>query len=224
MFRVISIRSLAVASMFGTVVVISILNLLAAQSRERAYDVNDAFIANETQMGGPTDPNGPYTYGYNFTPTVPSDISTSGLVHSGATGFNGTGAGVQGYYYPNGSLVPAILGNITNSTIATNFGATMQAGQLLLHPGGTSSGAFTPPYADAEIQYMVAAAGPYQISGSFEALSTGDAGIGVYVNGVPVVTGFAARRTRSRRFRLSSRLPLGAPSPFSSARERAGLA
>ena len=159
---------------------ISLLTLLAVQSRASSFNVNDAFIANES--GTPHDPNGSYIYGYIFDPTMPSTISTASLVHSGATGFNGTGAAIQGWYVPNDASVPAILGNISGSTVNTNFATTMLAGQLLLHPGGIAE-AFTAPIADADVQYTVSTPGPYQISGSFEQLSTGGTGVSVYVNG-----------------------------------------
>ncbi len=154
--------------------------------RATPYNVNDAFVANETG-GTPVDPNGSYTYGYTLDPTT--GISTTGLVHSGMTGFNGTGAGVQGYYYPNNVSVPAILGNITSSDIATNFGATIQGKQLLLHPGSPTSDGYASPSADADVEYVIPSTGLYTISGSFEALSSGDAGISVYVNGVEKFSG-----------------------------------
>ncbi len=177
------------------------------------YDVNAAFVANE--LGGtPVNPNGPYTYGYNFNPTTPSAISTSGLVHTGAGGFNGTGAGIQGFYYPNNALVPALLVNDTNSPIVTNFGTTMQAGQILLHPGGTTGDAFAPPIADAVLQYVVPSTSTYTVSGSYQALSIGDTSINIYINGVQAFSASEGPQGTVTPFLLTQTLAAGSTISF----------
>ncbi len=144
------------------------------------FNVNDAFVANELS-GTPTDPNGVYTYGYTFTPANVAALDTTGLVHT--TAFFGS-TGLQGYYIPNNAIVPAVLGNVTNAPITTGFGVTVQPGELLLHPGGTSGDAFAPPVADADLRYTAPVASLATISGVFSTLSSGSTDVHVFINGI----------------------------------------
>ena len=145
------------------------------------FNVNDAFVANEG--GTPSNPNGSYTYGYNFDPTNPGAFSTSSFRHTDSGGFLGN-PGVQGYYVDNNFVVPAVVGNVTNATINTvKFNVSLKPGELLLHPGNVTPDANQQPYADADLRYTVATGGTYSIAGLFEGLDKGPTDVSIRING-----------------------------------------
>ena len=176
------VTSLSLAARRGITLAVALLGIGVAGSAMAgpvtSYTVNQDFLNNEA--GAQSNPNGSYIYGYNFSPTDPSQISTANLVHTPA--FAGY-TGVQGFDYPNGVFVPAIVANVTASTINMPF-ATLQPGQLLLHPGGPRADGFSSPLADADLQYTVGPAGTYSIFGAFAGLDVGGTDVHVYVNGI----------------------------------------
>ena len=179
--------SLSLACKRGAVLAVALLGFGSAGSAlagpVTAYTVNQDFVNNEA--GGQANPNGSYIYGYNFSPGDPTQISTTGLVHTSAFAGN---AGVQGFDYPNNAVVPAIVANVTANTVNMPF-ASLRPGELLLHPGGPRGDAFSSPLADADLQYTVTTAGKYYIFGSFAGLDSGGTDVHVFVNGVAQFNG-----------------------------------
>ena len=169
------------------------------------FNVNQAFVDNET--AGPVNPNPPYAYGYTSNPTVLTNFSMAGLVHTTGSGF-GSQPAFQGYYYPNNVIVPAIVGNVTASTASTGF-ATLLAGQLLLHPGGTTSNGFDPPYSDADLRYTATTTSAYNISGVYSRLDVGGTDVNIYINGANVFTAQLTSSTPSAAFNLNLSLNAG---------------
>ena len=175
------VTSLSLAARRGITLAVALIGIGVAGSAVAgpvtSYTVNQDFLNNEA--GAQSNPNGSYIYGYNLSPTDPSQISTANLVHTSAFAGN---AGVQGFYYPNNVVVPAIVANVTANTVVLPF-ATLQPGQLLLHPGGPYADGFSSPLAYADLQYTIGAAGIYNIFGRFSGLDSGGTDVHVYVNG-----------------------------------------
>jgi hypothetical protein len=170
-----AIAALAVALALGS----------SGANGQTIFDVNAAFLDNETPNGSETNPFGQYTYGYNLTPGTPSGFSAAGLSHTDA--FNGN-ANVEGYFINNNAIVPAILQNTSGAPNVTNFGVTLNPSEILLHPGGVTGNAFAPPHADAILRFTVPDDGEYDIVGNFRSLSSGATDSRVLLNGVALAS------------------------------------
>jgi hypothetical protein len=152
-------------------------------------NVNDAFLADVGTTGPHTETYGDFAYGYSDTTTDPgflSGFSTAAYGFTPPSGFVNS-PGVDGFYVDNNISVPAIVGNTTGSVTTTTYGATLQAGQLLLHPGGVSApDGYTPPYSAADIRYTVPLTGRYDVTADFSQIHTGNTDDSIYVNGIEV--------------------------------------
>lgn len=185
-----------------------------------AYNVNQAFVDNEANAN-PTTVNGPYTYGYSFvtnvggTPLQFGPISSDGLQHT--TAFAGT-TGLQGFYYPNDAVVPAVVANVTGQTVTTTYsgGLPVQPGQLLLHPGSPTSSAYGNPAAYADVRYTVPTGGDsqYSISGFFSLIDSGGTDVHVAINGVSVFDKPINTGSSQQDFNLSVFLTAGSTVDF----------
>jgi len=151
------------------------------------FNLNDAFVAAE-RAAGPLSFPGPFggtlTLGYNITPANSAAFSNSGLAHSDSY-YNSPS--VEGWYYPNGTNVPALV--VNTSTTTTNLGgfAQLAPGQIHLHPGSATANAFTQPAAAAVLRYTVGASGIYTISGDFQSFNTGTVAVDILRNGVSIL-------------------------------------
>ena len=90
-----------------------LLALLPAGLATAQFNINDAFVASELAAGAITFPGplgGTIQLGYNLTPASAGTFLTAGLIH---TDNWATAPALQGWYYPNGVIVPALIVNTT---------------------------------------------------------------------------------------------------------------
>src|SRR5258706_3820880 len=126
--------SFSIASSIGILSSLGLLCIWPNFAKTDVFDANAAFLDNEKPNGTEVNPYtdtsaGVWSYGYSL---IPGSITLfTGGQHSDS--FNGN-SGLEGWFVSNSALVPAILQNTGGSPLATNFGATLGAGQLLLHP------------------------------------------------------------------------------------------
>ena len=150
------------------------------------FNINDAFVTNEQGAGGISFAGplgGTVQLGYNLTPANPATFSTTGLVHTD----NWAGApALQGWYFPNSAIVPALVVNTSAAAVNTGFAIT-GVGQIHLHPGNPSANAFTQPAA-AVLRYTMATSGVHTISGEFQSLNSGIVAVDVLRNGVSILS------------------------------------
>ena len=140
----------------GTLLLAFALLPLAMASAQ--FNINDAFVANE-QASGAISFAGPFggtiSLGYNFTPGTPGSLATTGLVHTDSWAGSPS---LQGWYYPNGVIVPAMVVNTTATAVDTGFAVTGPR-QMHLHPGHPSANGFQEPSGWAVVRYTVATSG-----------------------------------------------------------------
>ena len=151
------------------------------------FNINDAFVANEQAAGAISFPGplgGTLRLGYNLTPSNPAAILSTGLIHTDS--WAGAPA-LQGWYYPNGAIVPALVVNATATAVNTGFAIT-GPGQIHLHPGHPSGNAFTQPASAAVLRFTVATGGVHTISGEFQSLNGGIVAVDVLRNGVSLLS------------------------------------
>ncbi|MDB6171929.1 MAG: CotH protein [Chthoniobacteraceae bacterium] len=163
-----------------------LLALLPLNAAFGEYNLNSAFIANELASGAISFPGpfgGTLSLGYNFTPATPSKFSTTGLVH---TDNWANSPSMQGWYYANDFIVPALVVNTTSGTVTLPF-ANMAPGQMHLHPGNPSANGGALPAAAAVLRYTVPASGVYTISGDFQSLNAGTVAVDILRNGVSIL-------------------------------------
>lgn len=151
------------------------------------FNINDAFVANELGTGAITFPGplgGTLRLGHNLTPTNPATLLATGLSHTDS--WAGAPA-LQGWYYPNGAIVPSLVVNTTGAAVDTGFAITGPR-QIHMHPGNPSSNAFGQPASAAVLRFTVATGGVHTISGEFQSLNSGTVTVDVLRNGVSILT------------------------------------
>lgn len=152
---------------------------LAASSHAITYSANDLFASSELN-NTLSSTFGPFSVGY-ASAGDPSTFSAFGSGDHGSFFGNGN---VTGFYVHNNALVPAAVVNTSNGAVGPvgPVPGPLASHQILLHPGGTSGNAFTPPIYDAILRFTATAAGNYSYSALFSALDSGTTIDGVLHN------------------------------------------
>ena len=161
-----------------------LLPLCAANAQ---FNINDAFVTNEVGAGAISFPGplgGTIQLGHNVTPNNPATLLTTGLVHTNSWS-NSTA--LQGWFYPNGAIVPALVVNVTGAPVSTGFAIT-GPGQMHLHPGNPSSNPSAQPASAAVVRYTAATSGLHTISGEFQSLNGGIVAVDILKNGVSILS------------------------------------
>jgi len=156
------------------------------------FNINDAFVTSEQGAGPLTFPGplgGTISLGYNLTPATPATFSASGLTH---TDNWANSTSMQGWYFPNGAIVPAIVVNVTATTANLFFGASVAPKQVLMHPGNPSADGAAQPAAAMVLRYTVATNGVHTISGDFQSVHSGVVAVDILRNGVSIMDGAGA--------------------------------
>ena len=151
------------------------------------YNLNAAFVTNEMKTGALSFPGpngGTVCVGYNFTPSTPAALTTAGLIHIDSWALSPY---IQGWYYPNSAIVPAIVVNTNSAAVDTGFAIT-GARQIHMHPGYPSANAAIEPSGWAVLRYTVASNGTYSIKGEFQSLNSGTVNVDVLKNGVSILS------------------------------------
>jgi hypothetical protein len=166
------------------------VGLSLAQAASAQFNINDAYIANETpEPGAEANPfpgplGGTLTVGYNLTPATPGAFTTAGQTHTDS--FNGN-PNIEGYFIPNNIIVPAVVVNTAATPLALNFGGTILGEEILLHPGNPGADGFALPASASILRYTVPAAGAYDITGAFRDIGGGPVAVDVLVNGASIL-------------------------------------
>jgi hypothetical protein len=126
---------------------------VAAPAGAQVFDANAAFLDNEKPDGSETNPFGPFSVGQSSD--VNADFS---LITNHNDAFNGV-EDVEGYFVPSAFLIPAGLINVAAGPTTTNFGVTLEAGEILLHPDADNAGT---------LRFTAPVTGTYSIVGNFE--------------------------------------------------------
>jgi hypothetical protein len=151
------------------------------------FNINDAFVANELGTGAITFPGplgGTLRLGHNLTPATPATLLTTGLIHTDSWA---SAPALQGWYFPNGAIVPSLVVNTTGASVDTGFAIT-GAKQIHMHPGNPSGNASGQPVSAAVLRFTVATGGVHTISGEFQSLNSGTVTVDVLRNGVSILT------------------------------------
>ncbi len=154
------------------------------------FNINEAFVASELAAGPISFPGplgGTINLGYNLTPANPATFLTTGLIHTDSWA---SAPALQGWYFPNGVIVPSLIVNTTASAVNTGFAIT-GPGQIHMHPGSPSANGVAQPASAAVIRFTVATGGVHTISGEFQSLNSGTVAADVLRNGVSILGGGA---------------------------------
>ena len=148
----------------------------------QTYNVNTAFKDNELNAATETSSVfGPFSVGYLdgsglFTPFTAAE-------HTNAFAGNGN---TQGFLTNNNVIVPAAVVNVSTEP-ASGFSG-LDAGEILLHPGGRTADGFTPPFFDGAIRFVAPAGGAYNLTGAFRSLDGGVTDNRIFQNGVSKIS------------------------------------
>ena len=146
----------------------------------QTYDANAAFKLNELSGAETNSIFGPFTVGYldrlvpnSFTPFDAGE-------HTNAFAGN---ANTQGFLTLNNVIVPAAAVNV----FATPFSgfSGLDAGEILLHPGGRGPNGFVGPFFDGVVRFTAPTTSFYHIAGAFRSLASGVTVNTIFHNGVP---------------------------------------
>lgn len=153
------------------------------------YDANQAFVAMETGSVTGVNPFNQFSVGYG----TGSGSFTAFASGNHTNSFSGN-ADIQGYFVNNPQIVPAVTVNVSGaSTPMVNIGASLDAGQIYLHPGSLNLGAaHIGTINDAIVRFTAPTAGSYSITGDWEKLHFGTTSKQVLVNGVSIFSQTAA--------------------------------
>lgn len=143
---------------------------LVASSHAITYNANDLFASSELSST-PSSTFGPFSVGYALTGD-PSSFSAFGSGDHDSFFGNGN---VTGFFVHNNALVPAAVVNTSNAPVSPigPVPGPLASHQILLHPGGTTGNAFTPPIYDAILRFTATTAGNYSYNALFSALDSG---------------------------------------------------
>ncbi len=154
---------------------------LKGQGIAQIYDANEAFKGNELGGDENTPSFGPFSVGYaenfgEFTPYSSAEHTNS---------FAGN-ADTQGFLTVNNVIVPAAVVNV--STIPFSGFSGLNAGEILLHPGGRGPNGFADPLFDSVLRFTAPTTGVYNIKGNFRSLDGGITENTILHNTTPLVT------------------------------------
>lgn len=132
----------------------------------QTFDANAAFKLNELGGGETTPSFGPFSVGYaenfgDFNPFTSAE-------HTNAFAGN---ANTQGFLTLNNVSVPAAVVNVSPSPFSGFSG--LDAGEILLHPGGRGPNGFEAPVFDGVLRFTAPSTGRYIVTGSFRSLDSG---------------------------------------------------
>ncbi len=139
---------------------------VARHCAAQTYDANAAFTLNELG-GNETNPVfGPFSVGYagsfgDFTAFTAAE-------HTEVFAGN---ANTQGFFTPNNVSVPAVVINV--SPVPFSGFSGLNAGEILLHPGGRGPNGFADPLFAGVLRFTAPSAGYYTVAGSFRSLDAG---------------------------------------------------
>jgi len=172
---------------------------VATRAVAQVYDANEAFILNELS-GAETSPIfGPFSVGYLDRLVPDSFVPFDSGEHTNAFAGNGD---TQGFLTVNNVIVPAAVVNVSATPFSGFSG--LDAGEILLHPGGRTADGFAPPLFDGVIRFTVPATGFYNITGAFRSLDGGVTDNRIFQNGVSVLG-----ITDAGKFKLTLQLTAG---------------
>lgn len=174
-------------------------------AHSQTYDANAAFKANElsgTETGAIF---GPFSVGY-LDRLVPNSFATFAAgEHTNSFAGN---VNTQGFLTLNNVSVPGAVVNVS-ATPFSGF-AGLDAGEILLHPGGRGGDGFAAPLFDGVLRFTVPIAGVYTITGNFRSLDNGVTDNTIFRNGTSLTS-----VTDAGPFGLSLRLAVGDQIDFS---------
>ena len=172
---------------------------LASRSAAQTYDANAAFKANELSGSDTSSVFGPFSVGY-LDPLVPNSFAAFAAgEHTDSFAGNVT---TQGFLTLNNVIVPAAVVNVSSTPFSGFSG--LDAGEILLHPGGRGGDGFAPPLFDGVMRFTAPTSGFYNISGSFRSLDAGITDNRISQNGVSKLS-----ITDAGNFRLNLQLTAG---------------
>ena len=163
---------------------VALAALVMSQSATAA-NINDAFLAMEAgtpALSFPGPNGGTITLGYNLTPTTPGTFDTTGLIHYTTYG---SWPSVKGFAPTNG--LPAVAVNTLGSANAVTGSITIGTDQIYLHPGNPSGNPVIAPFSAAVLRYTVPTTDRYDVTGSFDSIDSGTAGVNLLRNGIPLL-------------------------------------
>ena len=152
---------------------------LASQCAAQTYDANADFKANELGGSETSSIFGPFSVGY-LDQAVPNSFTTFAAgEHTNSFAGNGN---TQGFLTLNNVIVPAAIVNVSTTPF---FGFSgLDAGEILLHPGGRGADGFAAPFFDGVMRFTAPTSGFYNITGSFRSLDAGITDNRISLNGV----------------------------------------
>ncbi len=172
---------------------------LASQGSAQTYDANAAFKANELGASETSSVFGPFSVGYLDRLIANSFAPFAAGEHTDSFAGNGN---TQGFLTPNNVIVPAAVVNVSTSPFSGFSG--LDAGEILLHPGGRGGDGFAPPLFDGVIRFTAPVTGFYNITGSFRSLDAGITDNRIFQNGVSKLS-----ITDAGNFRLNLQVTAG---------------
>ncbi len=132
----------------------------------QSYDANAAFTLNELSGTETNSVFGPFSVGYAATF---GDFSAfTAAEHTDVFAGN---ANTQGFFTPNNVSVPAAVVNVSPTPFSGFSG--LDAGEILLHPGGRGPNGFADPLFAGVLRFTAPAAGYYTLTGAFRSLDGG---------------------------------------------------
>ena len=164
-----------------TIGILIISSAINGQGIAQTYDANEAFKANELGGNENTPLFGPFSLGYaenfgDFTPYSAAEHTNN---------FAGN-ADTQGFLTINNVIVPAAVVNVSTTPFSGFSG--LNAGEILLHPGGRGPNGFAGPLFDSVLRFTAPTTGVYAINGNFRSLDGGITENTLLHNATPLVT------------------------------------
>ena len=157
--------------------------VLSTHAVAQTYDANADFKLNELGGAETSSIFGPFTVGYldrlvpnSFTPFAAGE-------HTNAFAGNGD---TQGFLTLNNVIVPAAVVNV--SAVPFSGFSGLDAGEILLHPGGRGGDGFLPPFFDGVMRFTAPTTSLYNIAGAFRSLDAGTTLNTIFRNGVPALS------------------------------------
>ena len=187
----------------GTILIASLA--LSSRCAAQTYDANAAFKANELGGAETCAVFGPFSVGY-LDRLVPSSFTT--FTPGEHTDSFANNVNTQGFLTLNNVIVPAAVVNVSTTPFSGFSG--LDAGEILLHPGGRSGNGFALPLFDGVLRFTVPIAGVYTIAGNFRSLDAGITENTIFRNGASLTS-----VTDAGPFSLSLRLAAGDQIDFS---------